>query len=281
MRHNLLNQCFNVFSFHFSCLFFIDYIKRKIRRRPSWGRGIIRKKKIHKKGTEEEEEHEAELEVTGPSDSCLTQDEESSCDTSGPQTNGHLASTEEESSNEPPDVAEAQTQNADEQLKEESKPKDRDSPSQLRCLGDGARTEVGGDNSKKQEDPQCLLDVPESSDTKAQTKHTGGFLLSEMDCVNGSESLDSVDSQTLKGSSEAAKSPSQSGSENSKKTPELDEHNATNKREPTQEHLPQDTTMTAENVKEGQDKEGIKLKFSRIMKKRVEILCHHKICTYC
>lgn len=273
MRRNLPNQCFNVFSFHFAFLFFIDHIKRKIRRRPSWGRGIIRKKKIHKKGTEEEEEPEAEVEVTGPSDSCLTQDEESSCDTSGPQTNGHLASTEEESSNEPPDVAEAQTQNADEQLRdlaskeEQSVPKEceaRDTPSQLHCLGDGSRIEAEGDNRKKQVDPQCLMETPESSDTKAQTKHTDGFLLSEMDCVNGNESMDSMDSQTLKGSSEAVKSTSQRGSEGSKKTPELDEHNVTNKREPTQEHLPQDTTMTTENVKEGKDKEGIKLKNSTI-----------------
>lgn len=260
-----------MFSFHCACLLFIDHIKRKIRRRPSWGRGIIRKKKIHKKGTEEEEGPEAEVEVTGPSDSCLTQDEESSCDTSGPQTNGHLASTEEESSNEPPDVAEARTSNADEQLKilaskeEESVPKeceDGDTSTQLQCLGDGSQIEVEGDNSKKQVDPQCSMEAPRSSDTKAQTKHTDSFLPSEMDCVNGSESLDSVDSQTLKGSNEAVKSTSQSGSEGSKKTPELDEHNATNKREPTQEHLPQDTTATSKNVEEGQDKEGIKPKKS-------------------
>lgn len=213
------------------------------------------------------------MEVTGPSDSCLTQDEESSCDTSGPRTNGHLASTEEESSNEPPDVAEAQTQNADEQLKdraskeEESVPKECegiDTPSQLHCLGDGSRIEVEGDKSKKQVDPQCLMEMPESSDTKAQTKHTDGFLLSEMDCVNGSESMDSMDSQTLKGSSEAVKSTSQSVREASKKTPELDEHIATKKSKPTQEHLPHGTTMTTENVEDGQDKEGIKLKNSAI-----------------
>lgn len=256
-------MCFLSIS-HF--VFFIDHIKRKIRRRPSWGRGIIRKKKIHKKGAEEEEGPEAEVEVTGPSDSCLTQDEESSCDASGPQTNGHLASTEEESSNEPPDVAEAQTQNADEQLKDraskedEAVPKEcegRDTPRQLHCIGDGSRIEVEGDNSKKQVDPQCLMEMPESSDTKAHTKHTDGFLLSEMDCVNGSESMDSMGSQTLKGSSEAVKSTSQSGSEASKKTLELDEHNASNKSELTQEHLPHDTTMTTENVEDGQEKEGI------------------------
>lgn len=273
MRHNLLNECFNVFFFHFPFLFFIDHIKRKIRRRPSWGRGIIRKKKIHKKGAEEEEEPEAEVDVTGPSDSCLTQDEESSCDTSGPQTNGHLASTEEDSSNEPPDVPDAQTQNADGQLKglaskeKESVPtecEDRVAPSQLDCLGDGSQNEVEGENSKMKVDPICLMGMPESLETKAQTKHTDGFLLSEMECVNGIESMDSMDSQPLKGSGEAVRSTPQSGSEGSQKPPELDEHNARNKREPTQEHLPQDTTTATENVANSRDKEGIKLKNSVI-----------------
>ncbi|XP_011610211.1 ATPase family AAA domain-containing protein 2B isoform X1 [Takifugu rubripes] len=234
-----------------------NHIKKKNRRRPSWGRGIIRKKKSYKKGTGEEEEPEAEVEVTGPSDSCLTQDEESSCDTSGPQTNGHLPSTEEESSNEPPDAAEAQTLNADEQLqelasKEESVPKeceDSETPRQLHCLDDDSQAEVKGDNQEKQVYPQSLIELSE-----AQTKHTDSFLVSQMDCVNGSESMDSMDSQTLKGSSEAVKSTSHS--EGSKNTPELDEHNATNKREATQEHLPQDMIETTENIEEGQDKEG-------------------------
>uniref|UniRef100_A0A673ZGX4 ATPase family AAA domain containing 2B n=1 Tax=Salmo trutta TaxID=8032 RepID=A0A673ZGX4_SALTR len=77
----------------------------KARRRPSWGRGIIRKKKNYKKGTEV------------PSDSCLTQDEESSCDTMYPQPNGHHThphtygiSTEEESSNEAPRGQRTETQ---------------------------------------------------------------------------------------------------------------------------------------------------------------------------
>lgn len=256
--------CFSwLFSFHVSFIFFIDHIKKKTRRRPSWGRGIIRKKKSYKKGTEEEDEPGAEVEVTtGPSDSCLTQDEESSCDTSGPRTNGHLPSTEEESSNEPPDAAEAQTLNADEQLrdlasKEEPLPKeceDNETPRLLHCLGDDSQPEVKGDNQEKQVDPPCLNEMSASSDTKTQTKHTDSFLVSQMDCVNGSESMDSMDSQTLKGSSEAVKSTSQS--EGSKNTPELDEHNATIE---TQEHLPQDGTETAENAEDGQDKEGIKL----------------------
>uniref|UniRef100_A0A6Q2X2C5 ATPase family AAA domain-containing protein 2 n=1 Tax=Esox lucius TaxID=8010 RepID=A0A6Q2X2C5_ESOLU len=99
-----------------------DHIKRKVRRRPSWGRGIIRKKKSYKKGAEEEYEDEGaepEPETAGPSDSCLTHDEESSCDTMGPRPNGHHAhplthpathgiSTEEESSNGSPDTTEGQ-----------------------------------------------------------------------------------------------------------------------------------------------------------------------------
>uniref|UniRef100_A0A7N9AYF1 ATPase family AAA domain-containing protein 2 n=1 Tax=Mastacembelus armatus TaxID=205130 RepID=A0A7N9AYF1_9TELE len=107
-------EVFLLSSFFFF-LFIIDHIKRKLRRRPSWGRGIIRKKKTYKKGTEEEEE-EPEVEAAGPSDSCLTQDEESSCDTMGPQPNGHhhAPSTEEESSNEPPVAALAKPPGASE-----------------------------------------------------------------------------------------------------------------------------------------------------------------------
>uniref|UniRef100_A0AAQ5X4Z8 ATPase family AAA domain-containing protein 2 n=1 Tax=Amphiprion ocellaris TaxID=80972 RepID=A0AAQ5X4Z8_AMPOC len=108
----------NLFLTHCSKIETWKNLQRKIRRRPSWGRGIIRKKKIYKKGTEEEEEEpEAEVEAAGPSDSCLTQDEESSCDTTGPQPNGHhphLPSTEEESSNEPPVAAPAAPPNASE-----------------------------------------------------------------------------------------------------------------------------------------------------------------------
>uniref|UniRef100_A0A8C4I3C2 ATPase family AAA domain containing 2B n=1 Tax=Dicentrarchus labrax TaxID=13489 RepID=A0A8C4I3C2_DICLA len=143
-----------------------NHIKRKIRRRPSWGRGIIRKKKNYKKGTEEEEEEpEAEVEAAGPGDS--TQDEESSCDTMGPQPNGHhphVPSTEEESSNEPPVAAPAEPPDASE-AREEPTP--------------------------KEEEPT-------------------GLLVSQADCVNGNESMDSLDSQSLKKSSVAEKMSPQS-----------------------------------------------------------------------
>uniref|UniRef100_A0A3B5A2Y3 ATPase family AAA domain-containing protein 2 n=1 Tax=Stegastes partitus TaxID=144197 RepID=A0A3B5A2Y3_9TELE len=184
-----------------------NHIKRKIRRRPSWGRGIIRKKKIYKKGTEEEEEEpEAEVEAAGPSDSCLTQDEESSCDTSGPQPNGHhphLPSTEEESSNEPPVAAPAAPPNV-------------------------------------------------------QPKHTEGLLVSQVDCVNGNESMDSLDSESLKKSSEAETRTPQSAAEGSNR-PEQEEHKDKNENKPTQEHHPQDGRT--ETVEEAQDKEGTGLDF--------------------
>ena len=75
---------------------------------------------------EDEDEPEAEVEAAGPSDSCLTQDEESSCDTSGPQPNGHhhhAPSTEEESSSEPLVVAPAEPPD-DNEAREEPTPKE-------------------------------------------------------------------------------------------------------------------------------------------------------------
>ncbi|KTG47251.1 hypothetical protein cypCar_00033721, partial [Cyprinus carpio] len=88
-------------------------IKRKLRRRPIWGRGIIRKKKSYKKEEAEEDDELEEEEGADDSaamvqgDACLTQDE-SSCDAmelhpdkQPLQANGHILSTEEENSSEP------------------------------------------------------------------------------------------------------------------------------------------------------------------------------------
>ncbi|XP_051500185.1 ATPase family AAA domain-containing protein 2B-like isoform X2 [Myxocyprinus asiaticus] len=101
--------------------------KRKLRRRPMWGRGIIRKKKIYKKeeaeevdDPEEEEEEEEERAddstATAQGDACFTQDE-SSCDimelhvNKQPlQANGHALSTEEENSCEPTVAPDSQVQ---------------------------------------------------------------------------------------------------------------------------------------------------------------------------
>ncbi|NP_001352895.1 ATPase family AAA domain-containing protein 2B isoform 1 [Danio rerio] len=97
-------------------------IKRKFRRRPIWGRGIIRKKKSYKKEEAEEDDEPEEEEgaedstVMAQGDACLTLDE-SSCDTmelhpekQPLQANGHVLSTEEENSCEPTAARDAQGQ---------------------------------------------------------------------------------------------------------------------------------------------------------------------------
>uniref|UniRef100_A0AAQ5YZW2 ATPase family AAA domain-containing protein 2 n=1 Tax=Amphiprion ocellaris TaxID=80972 RepID=A0AAQ5YZW2_AMPOC len=258
----------NLFLTHCSKIETWKNLQRKIRRRPSWGRGIIRKKKIYKKGTEEEEEEpEAEVEAAGPSDSCLTQDEESSCDTTGPQPNGHhphLPSTEEESSNEPPVAAPAAPPNASEAgeptpKEEESTAKEAENTEQHtepHCLGGGSQPSADGNSQAKQADFQPLIETSESSDAEVQPKHTESLLVSQVDCVNGNESMDSLDSQSLKKSSEAETRTPQSTAEGSNK-PEQEEHKDKNENKPTQEHHPLDGR--AETVEEAQDKEGIEL----------------------
>lgn len=254
-------------------LVFTDHIKRKIRRRPSWGRGIIRKKRYYKKGTEEEEEEpEAEVEAAGPSDSCLTQDEESSCDTMGPQPNGHhphVPSTEEESSNEPPvaapsenpDASEAQeepTPKEEEPTAKEAESENTEETTELHCPCDSSQPKADGDSQDKQAVIQPLIETSESSDAEAQPKHTEGLTVSQLGCVNGNESMDSLDSQSLKKSCEAEKMTHQSTAEGSNNNPEQEEHKDNNS-QPTQEHPPQDGRAVTENIEEDQDKEGIML----------------------
>uniref|UniRef100_A0A667ZP81 ATPase family AAA domain-containing protein 2 n=1 Tax=Myripristis murdjan TaxID=586833 RepID=A0A667ZP81_9TELE len=179
-----------------------NHLKRKVRRRPPWGRGIIRKKKSYKKGTEEEEE-EPEVEAAGPSDSCLTQDEESSCDTMGSQPNGHhphAPSTEEESSNEPPVVAPA--------------------------------------------NPAEIKEAPEEPP-----------VIERSECVNGDESMDSLDSQSPKKSCETGERTPNSMAEGSAK-PQQEEHKDKDESKATQEHPPQDGRTITETVEEEQVKEG-------------------------
>ncbi|XP_059212664.1 ATPase family AAA domain-containing protein 2B [Centropristis striata] len=255
-----------------------NHIKRKIRRRPSWGRGIIRKKKnYYRKETEEEEEEpEAEVEAAGPSDSCLTQDEESSCDTLGPQPNGHhphVPSTEEESSNEPPVAAPAEPPDAskahekpipkdaepaakeEEPTAKEAEPENTEKHTELHCLGGSSQPKAGGDVQAKQADFQPLIEMSESSDAEVQPKHTDGILVSQADCVNGNESMDSLDSQSLKNSSEAEKRTPLGTAEGSN-TPEQEEHKDKNESNPTQGHPPQDGRAATEDAEEDQVTEG-------------------------
>ncbi|KAK5853211.1 hypothetical protein PBY51_007018 [Eleginops maclovinus] len=246
-----------------------NHIKRKIRRRPSWGRGIIRKKKTYKKGMEEEEEEEAEVDAVGPSDSCLTQDEESSCDTMGPQPNGHhphVPSTEEESSNEPPVSAPAEPPDASEAQKEQTpteeepsakkaEPENTEKHSELHRLSGSSQPKADGDGQSKKADFQPSIELSKSSDAEVQPKHTEGVLISQADCVNGNESMDSLDSHSLQGSSEAEKRTAHSTAQGSNE-PEQEEHKDKHESNPTQEHPPQDGRAEAGNVVEHQQTEG-------------------------
>ncbi|XP_055088016.1 ATPase family AAA domain-containing protein 2B isoform X2 [Periophthalmus magnuspinnatus] len=218
-----------------------NYIKRKMRRRSCWGRGIIRRKKYYVKskyqGTEAEEEeeeeheglHEGEGEGEGEGDtSCLTLDEESSCDTMGPQTNGHLPhlpSTEEESSNEPPE--------------NESTAKDN-SDKVPRCPDVEAKPE---------RNKRPSIEISESSDTEPPPKHIDGLLVSRVECVNGNESMDSLDSHSLLSSSETGGS--RTTLDNGPAKPETEEHNS----QPTQEQPPQEETTITESVEDETSKE--------------------------
>uniref|UniRef100_A0A8C2HIM4 ATPase family AAA domain-containing protein 2 n=1 Tax=Cyprinus carpio TaxID=7962 RepID=A0A8C2HIM4_CYPCA len=139
-------------------------IKRKLRRRPIWGRGIIRKKKSYKK-EEAEEDDEPEEEEEGADDSvamvqgdtCLTQDE-SSCDAmelhpdkQPLQANGHILSTEEENSSEP-------TAN---------------------------------------QDPQGEKEPIKAPSEEASSSKEATTVPAPQECVNGNESMDSVYSEAL------------------------------------------------------------------------------------
>uniref|UniRef100_A0A8C2EZJ7 ATPase family AAA domain containing 2B n=1 Tax=Cyprinus carpio TaxID=7962 RepID=A0A8C2EZJ7_CYPCA len=141
-----------------------NIIKRKLRRRPIWGRGIIRKKKSYKK-EEAEEDDEPEEEEEGADDSvamvqgdtCLTQDE-SSCDAmelhpdkQPLQANGHILSTEEENSSEP-------TAN---------------------------------------QDPQGEKEPIKAPSEEASSSKEATTVPAPQECVNGNESMDSVYSEAL------------------------------------------------------------------------------------
>ncbi|KAL6095579.1 atad2b [Pungitius sinensis] len=190
-----------------------NHVKRKIRRRPSWGRGIIRKKRIYRKETEEEEEEEEEeegepeVEVADPSDSCLTQDEESSCDTMGPQPNGHhppprplhgggeLQRAPVAAPAEPPDdpAATAATAAA---AQEEPTPKEEEEPgsTEPQCPGGSCETAADRGGGLEQADSRPPpIDAPRSPRAEAASPPPPP----RADCVNGNESMDSVDSRGL------------------------------------------------------------------------------------
>lgn len=219
-----------------------------MRRRSSWGRGIIRKKKANKKGAEgeaeaegeeEEEEPEAETEATGPSDSCLTLDEEeSSCDMVGPQTNGHAPSTEEESSNETPTVATAaRMDEVAASSKEDPRVKDEDAVED----GEKRSTSHAGDGP----DAVDAEDVDNHSDLSGLSPprgHAGEGQVeaARAECVNGNESMDSVDSGSL-----------ETGhcDETQQRPPEVNEHKETHScKSPQERHIQDGRAAVMEQI---------------------------------
>uniref|UniRef100_A0A8C8HAE1 ATPase family AAA domain-containing protein 2 n=1 Tax=Oncorhynchus tshawytscha TaxID=74940 RepID=A0A8C8HAE1_ONCTS len=228
----------------------------KTRRRPSWGRGIIRKKKIYKKGMEEEEDEGAE-----PEPESLSQDEDSSCDTMDPQPNGHHTqsiSMEEEHSNAAPRGRSTETETQGEsstgtgpkkeetpatdakststdkdlQSKSESSPSEREAShckdeepqaqdKLIQSEGEGSKHEDLQSKDKGTradgEKPQDQPDDPQAKHKEAQSKAEQHLSAPKMatappvpreECVNGDESLDSLDSQALK-SSETEEGPTE------------------------------------------------------------------------
>ncbi|XP_052443070.1 ATPase family AAA domain-containing protein 2B isoform X1 [Carassius gibelio] len=137
-----------------------NIIKRKLRRRPIWGRGIIRKKKSYKKEEEDEPEEEEGADDSAAmvqGDACLTQDE-SSCDATELhpdkqplQANGHILSTEEENSSEPTAT----------------------------------------------QDPQGKEEPIKTPSEEASSSKEATAVPAPQECVNGNESMDSVYSEAL------------------------------------------------------------------------------------
>lgn len=149
----------------------------------------------------------------GPSDSCLTQDEESSSDTPGPQPNGHHAhgpSMEEESSNEPPVAPRSPKDPA---------PKEEEPPSASK---DETRHEDVVEPQPKAEEPQArdTEEAPETATEEAPREVEAEapmeapmdapmeapmevLVLGGAACVNGDASMDSLDSESHVQSSKA------------------------------------------------------------------------------
>ena len=285
-----------------------DHLKRKVRRRPFWGRGIIRKKKIYKKGIEEEEE-EPEGDTTGPCDSCLTLDEESSCDTMPPQPNGHHApslgpSTEEESSNEPPVApptllpaieplvalpallpagerpiallpandppaalptllpanepppTEVRAK-AEEQSGSGPEPRDARKDAQAQSVGGGQHPTPAA----RRAEPKPETDAVSLG---ADAKDKGDSGASELECVNGDESMDSLDSSSPTKSCGEGDTNAQDVAEGSAK-PGREEQGLAAEAGETQVLPPQEGSSGAEVADEGHDAEDCDKEGNRVL----------------
>lgn len=145
--------------------------KRKLRRRSVWERGIIRKKKSSKKEEAEEDEEPEDEEGAedstgaGQGDASLVQDDESSCDTMEPQHNRQL------------------TQPNGYALSTEEESSNEPTVTQDPGDSDTAKTTTSKEAPPEEEKEASVITAPQ-------------------ECVNGDESMDSIDSEAPEKESE-------------------------------------------------------------------------------
>lgn len=147
----------------------------------------------------------------------------------GPQTNGHAASTEEESSNETPAVATAaRVDEVASMSKEESRDADED------VIEDDEKPITSyaddGPDAVDTEDRDNHSDLSGPSPPPGHTGE-GPVEAARADCVNGNESMDSVDMGSLA---------TGHGEDTRQRPPEVNEHKEKHLCEPSQERHLQD-----------------------------------------
>lgn len=166
----------------------------------------------------------------------------------GPQTNGHAPSTEEESSNETPAVTVATTRS------EEVPAASKEEPGVAKEDGDAAE-----DDEKRSPSHAATGDGPHAAEPEDRDNHSETSVpspppghaeeapveASRAACVNGNESMDSVDSGSLTTSH---------GEDAQQRPPEADEHKEKHSGEPSQErHLQDGRAAVAEKIQDQDD----------------------------
>uniref|UniRef100_A0A673ZI25 ATPase family AAA domain-containing protein 2 n=1 Tax=Salmo trutta TaxID=8032 RepID=A0A673ZI25_SALTR len=202
-----------------------NHIKRKARRRPSWGRGIIRKKKNYKKGTEPNGHH------THPHTYGISTEEESSneaprgqrTETQGESNTGIGPKEDETPATD--DKAKSTSPDKDPQSKsvsycknkepqaQEIQSKDERSSSKdeaLQSKDEGSQAKSENPQAKPKEEGFQPMDVEKFQpkddmvQSKTEQQSSAPTLATApnvpRECVNGNESMDSLDSQALKSS---------------------------------------------------------------------------------
>ncbi|MGH0143639.1 UNVERIFIED_CONTAM: hypothetical protein FKN15_028851 [Acipenser sinensis] len=169
-----------------------NHIKRKARRRPQWGRGIIRRRKHNLKKEEEEGEEEEEEELGGE-DSELAEfgelDASTDCldDMVGEEPADHSLTRDESS--------------CDAMRMEQERPPENRTP--FRQNG-----HLPSMDEEEESSNEPILPSTKSECPAKETKLSEALLVSspvppkEQDCINGDDSLDSLDSEASRKSAE-------------------------------------------------------------------------------